>query len=487
MNTTTHRPAPLLKLLGYVLGEGAVSITMNGIANFAMLYYTLVLGLGPGYAGLALSITLFWDALTDPVMGHLSDNTRSRFGRRHPYMLIGGILLAASFYLLWVLPAQFSTPITIFWCVLLINLVVRTAVTIFVVPYTALGFEMCPEYADRSRLQGIRYCFNMLINLVFGAFAWTLFFKDQTSESGSRVDGTAILDNYLTMGGVLSTATLVLIVLCILATWSSATDNRKQQVSGNSFKAFRNDMMSIFKDKLAWFVFGFFAFAQLGMMLTAQIQMFTYVFYMEFTEVEKTSVHGGGMIAFALGALALSRLNRRFDKKPIGITGIILCVSSGLSLLLVFTTGLLDQQTELVLFGKTLPLSAIVFGLLQSLWWGGCGILVPLAVSMIADVSELNERSSGVLKNGSYAAVFSFCFKAAAGVGMFITGRLVEWSGFISGSEEQTAEAVRNISILTFSSGPIAVLFSLVILWRYPINRAIMEDHKEKNSDLSNS
>lgn len=84
MNPTSPRTASLGRIFGYALGEGAVSITMNGIANFAMLYYTQVLGLGAGYAGLALSITLLWDALTDPVMGHLTDNTRTRFGAACP-------------------------------------------------------------------------------------------------------------------------------------------------------------------------------------------------------------------------------------------------------------------------------------------------------------------------------------------------------------------------------------------------------------------
>ena len=116
-----------IKIFGYALGEGALSITMNGIANFAMVYYTLVLGLGAGMAGLALSITTLWDAVTDPVMGHITENTRSRFGRRHPYLLFGGVALVFSFYLLWVLPGKFEEPMAIFWCILLVNLVVDWA------------------------------------------------------------------------------------------------------------------------------------------------------------------------------------------------------------------------------------------------------------------------------------------------------------------------------------------------------------------------
>ena len=161
----------LVRMFGYALGEGATSITMNGISNFAMLFYTQVLGLSAAYAGIALSVTTLWDAVTDPVMGHITDNTRSRFGRRLPYVFWGGLALSISFFLLWILPGKFTAASAIFWCILLINLLVRTAVTVFVVPYTALGFEMCPDYVDRSRLQGVRFFLNQMVNLVFGAGA----------------------------------------------------------------------------------------------------------------------------------------------------------------------------------------------------------------------------------------------------------------------------------------------------------------------------
>ena len=85
-----------------------MSITMNGVSNFALLFYTQVLGLGAGYAGLALSVATFWDALVDPVMGHITDNTRSRWGQRMPYILGGGLLLAFSYWLLWTVPGNIT-------------------------------------------------------------------------------------------------------------------------------------------------------------------------------------------------------------------------------------------------------------------------------------------------------------------------------------------------------------------------------------------
>ncbi len=105
---------PLGRIIAYSTGEGATSLTMNGIAAFAMLYYVQVLGLNSKWAGIALSISMLWDAVSDPIMGHITDNTRSRFGRRHPYILGGGIFLATSFFFLWFVPAIFRGPVAIF-------------------------------------------------------------------------------------------------------------------------------------------------------------------------------------------------------------------------------------------------------------------------------------------------------------------------------------------------------------------------------------
>jgi GPH family glycoside/pentoside/hexuronide:cation symporter len=317
---------------------------------------------------------------------------------------------------------------------------------------------------------------------VFGAFAWILFFKDKTAADGSRIDGTLVRGNYLTMGAVLAIAAFAMILLCILATRRHAEDSRSLPMEGNNLGAFLHDIGAIFKDRIAWYVFGFFGFAQLAMLLVSQIQMFTYVHYMQFTSIEKTCVHGAGMVSFALGSLSVSRLVGRFDKKPTGYIGIAISMLGGLALFVLFTCGLVEPRQMLNMAGRTIPLAAILFGLFQGMWWGGCGILVPLAVSMIADISAINQHRTGLLKNGSYSAVFSFFLKAAASFGLLITGWLVTWAGIVSGSETQTAEAARNVSVMTFLAGPGIVLFSYFILRKYPVNRAYMEAlHSEAN------
>jgi len=91
----------------YSTSEGANSLIMNGIFGFAMLYYTEALGLNYKLAAVAMAVASIWDAVTDPLMAYISDNTRSRFGRRHPYMLIGGILAVVCFYFIWAVPQTF--------------------------------------------------------------------------------------------------------------------------------------------------------------------------------------------------------------------------------------------------------------------------------------------------------------------------------------------------------------------------------------------
>jgi GPH family glycoside/pentoside/hexuronide:cation symporter len=479
-NKKLSEKTPLSHIISYSIGEGANSMAVNGIANFAMLYYTKVLGLSATYAGLALSITLVLDAFMDPVMGHITDNTRSRFGRRHQYILIGGLLLAVSSFFLWFVPDVFSKPKILFWYLLAVNLLVRAASTVFVVPYTALGFEICTDYEGRSRLQSVRYFSNQIFNFLGGAMAWVLFFPDRVNPDGSRLDGTNIANNYYHAGFTLALASVAVIVICVFFTRRYAVDTRKNLSVHNNAGAFVRDFCETISDKRAVQVFACFAVMNLGMFLVSQVQMFTYVDFMKFTAIHKTCVHGAGMIAFALGSLLQARLVEWFDKKPAAYFGIGTCVVSNVMLLILFIGGILPPETYRVVLGFNLPVSVILFGIFQAMWWGGCGMLIPLSMSMIADISEINRYKTGVLKDGSYSAVFSFVIKAAMGIGMLINGWLLDLVGYVKGTETQIAETARKIAVLTFICGPIVMLLALPLIFTYPVNRAFMADIKAK-------
>lgn len=460
------------KMFGYSLGDASISITMNGIGNFAMLFYTQILGMNAVHAGLALSITTLWDAISDPLMGHISDHTRSRTGRRLVYLIPGGLLMAVSFWLLWVLPQNAGSPTGIFWAVLLLNLLLRTALTVFMVPHTALGFELCSTYVSRSKLQGMRNFVNQMTNLIFGALAWTLFFKDGTAEDGSRIDGTLIADNYLSMATSLAAVIILVLVIYRICVNSCREDTRERAFEGGTLGGFFRSMAAIFSDKLAWFVFGLVGFSLLAMLLVSQVQMFTYVYFMEFDELEKTLVHGAGMLAAALGSLfALPWLVAKYEKKGAAYISIVMSCFGGVMLSVIFNGGLLQPGQEL----SSIPIATVVFGGLQAIWWGGAGILVALAMSMIADIAEVTMLKKGEQKDGAYSSTLIFFQKAAMSFGLLLTGGMVEYAGIDPMSNTQTAEALRNISMLTFLSGPLLMVLAFVVIVRYPVDRRYLD------------
>ena len=149
-----------------------------------------------------------------------------------------------------------------------------------------------------------------------------------------------------------------------------------------------------------------------------------------------------------------------------------------LALLAIFTGGLMDPQAiELFVDYKDQPfhLSALVFGGLQALWWGGCGILVPLAVSMIADLSALKKMKTGEVTEGRYASGFSFFLKAASALGMFVTGYILKGVGYISGADTQSAATLDKLALMTFIVGPILMVLSFFVLRKYPITHQTMK------------
>jgi GPH family glycoside/pentoside/hexuronide:cation symporter len=231
------------------------------------------------------------------------------------------------------------------------------------------------------------------------------------------------------------------------------------------------DFKQITSDRLAWYVFAFFSVALFGMLFVSQLQMFVYVFFMEFRPEEKTLVHGGGMVAAGLGALLQARLTQRFDKKTAGYAGMVLGVSGGLLLLVVFMALGLPPRAAWPLAGFDVPVGLVIFALGQWFWWCGSGMLGPVAMSMVADVSEIHYLKSGVRKDGGYSSVFSFLQKAALSLGLLLSGWLISGAGIVSGAETQAPEAVRRIAVLTFGIGPVLMVLSYFVLRGYPVTR----------------
>jgi GPH family glycoside/pentoside/hexuronide:cation symporter len=460
-------------MISYSVGECANSLLMNSIFGFAMLYYTDALGLSPALAGLAMAVAVFWDALTDPVMGHVTDNTRSRFGRRHPYILGGGVAVVVVFLFLWYVPSYFkASEQALFWYLVVINLLQRTAITVYGVPYIALGFEICTDYDGRVKLQGIRSALNMVANLLGPALAWSLFFSDNdVSRATSRES------NYTDMGLAFAVVSLACILYVVVATRHYARDSRHMKFEGHGLRGFIRDMKETAADAYARYVFLFIVVVSIGIAMVSTMQMYLYEHFMRFGGVEKSIAHGGTMVGFMTGALTGGFLARRLEKKGAVYFGGALSVGSNFILGGLFLTGLLSPGQTFGLFGWQFPIAFVAFVLFQALYWMGNGIMFPTSISMMADVSEIHEIQTGVNKDGSYSAVYSFSQKVAISVGMLVTGVVLSFIGFESGAGVvQRPDVLWNLCAVTLLAGPAISLTSLVLIGFYPITREFLRE-----------
>jgi glycoside/pentoside/hexuronide:cation symporter, GPH family len=451
---------------------------MNGVFAFAMIYYTKALGLDPFLAGIALSVSIFSEAIVAPLMGYLSDTTRSRWGRRHPYLIFGGLLMVICGYLIWAVPdTLLGHSWGIFWYLVVINLLLQTGVTMFFIPYMALGFELCRDYQGRSRLQAIRQIFNLIVNFAGPAMAWTWFFKDQ-----NNIRGTMVAANYQHMGTTFALASAVFVLIVVVGTWHLIEDTRQVvKKSGRHWIwNFYRDLSQIAIDPNLRRVILFIFVTCFGTAWVSSLQIFVYDDFMRIPAHEKTIAHGSTMVGMALGAFLSMGLAKRFDKKCAVILGGLISVIGNGMLALVFLTGIVRPGSVLPVGGYDLPIAFGVFIILHAGYWLGIGIMLPNVTAMVADVAEIHQLQTGIKKEGSYSAVFSLSSRLAGASGLMAAGYALHFIGYQllpqGEAVTQSEPAVWRLGLLTFAGGTVVCLLALVAIRKHPVTRGRLDE-----------
>ena len=189
MNHYQTAPADRIPFhLKVVYGLGAfVNNLLAAASGGMMIVLNLGLGMNPALVGLLGALPRLWDAFIDPVMGYISDNTRTRWGRRRPYIFIGAIAVGIVFALLWQLPPGKSESFY-FWYFLLGSLLFYLAYTVFAAPWVGLGYELTPDYHERTRLMGVQ---NFIGQLAYVIAPWFLLIMQSERLFDGMVDGAA--------------------------------------------------------------------------------------------------------------------------------------------------------------------------------------------------------------------------------------------------------------------------------------------------------
>ena len=164
----------------YGFGSAAFGVKDNGFSFFLMIYYNQVLGLPASLAGTAVLIAMIFDAVSDPLVGWWSDNTHSRWGRRHPFMYTSAIPVSVAYFLLWNPPMSFldQSNYGLFVYLTAGAIAIRFLITLYEIPSTSIVAELTEDYDERTRLLSYRYMFGWYGGLTMGTLAWGVFLKD---------------------------------------------------------------------------------------------------------------------------------------------------------------------------------------------------------------------------------------------------------------------------------------------------------------------
>ena len=174
-----NRRVSLGRKVAYGFGSVAFGVKSNGFDYFFLIFYSQVMGVSAYLVSLALMIALIADALSDPLIGYLSDNTRSRWGRRHPFMYAAALPAGVAYYFVWNPPSALEGD-ALFPYIVTIAVLVRTLVTVYEIPSSSLVAEMSDDYDERTRMLSYRYFFGWTGGTLMGAFA-TIFILIPTS------------------------------------------------------------------------------------------------------------------------------------------------------------------------------------------------------------------------------------------------------------------------------------------------------------------
>ena len=163
--------------LFYGFGAVANGAKANGFNYLLLFYYSQVIGLRADLVSLGILIALIFDAVSDPLIGYLSDNFRSRWGRRHPFMYAAGIPVAVAYYFLWAPPTLDEGDLFLYFVVM--SVVIRTLITFYEIPATALVAELTPDYDQRTELMSFRYFFAWWGGLTMAVLNYLVFLPEE--------------------------------------------------------------------------------------------------------------------------------------------------------------------------------------------------------------------------------------------------------------------------------------------------------------------
>lgn len=500
---------PFIQKSAFGAGHLALNLLPGALGVFSFFLLT-AFGMDPFLAGILGGLPRLYDAITDPIMGFISDNTKSKWGRRRPYIFAGAILSGIFYILLWQMSPENSQMYN-FWYFLIFSLIFLTGNTIFATPLVGLGYEMTSDYNERTRLMGFANTIGQFAWMIVPWF-WVIIANPKMYET--QVEGVNQLAIYV---GVICMVLGVLPAIFCKGIDAAHMENRKKisfKTIGSSFKDLFHGIKQVSRNKpfLKLCAATFLVFN--GFQIVASFSVFIIVFYMY-----NGSYEGAGTwpawfatISAVLTAFmvipVITRIANKWGKKNafiiasfISIVGYLLkwwgfdvhlnesfnntaiaqSMSNGLQSFFTFIGPTLESlnmswftvdTTKGVPWLIFLPIPMLAFGL---------GSLFTLMMSMTADVCDLDELENGMpRKEGTFGAIYWWMVKLGQGLALVISGLVLKVIGFDGGAATQTAETMHSLRLADIIIPSITAGIAIIVMWKYNLNEKRAREIKEE-------
>lgn len=458
--------------LAYGFGSIAYGIKENGFSTLLLLFYNQVVGLPADQVGLAIMAALVFDAFVDPVIGHLSDHLRSRWGRRHPFMYASAIPIGVLYLLLWNPPRGAPAFETLFW-LFAIAVLVRTVISCYEVPSSALAPELTADYHERTSVLGYRYLFGWLggMGMLFLTFAVFLTATDEY-PLGQLNPAGYVKYSYVAAG--LMTAA---ILLSAFGTHGQIKYLPKVVAQRPPIRRTFHQIIGTLSNRafLVLFLTGICTYTNQGLTfaLATYFNTFVWEFGSGILAIYTVAVLLGVILAFGLARWLSARLGKK--RAAMWCVAIYPVMSSIPLIGRVLGWMPANGTPELIPLLMAMTAIGVVFGV---------GVAILLA-SMMADVVEDVQTRTGERREGVFFAGSFFMQKCVSGFGLFLTGAILTAVNFPAKAHPGKVDvAVLDHLILTYCT--LMFVFSAVAftaLKRFPLGGEA--EHRQRLEKLA--
>lgn len=444
---------PFHQKLAYGIGAFVNNLLAAAIGGMVIVL-NLGLGMNPALVGLLGAIPRLTDAITDPLMGYISDNTRTRWGRRRPYILIGAITVGIVFALLWQLPAG-KTESYYFTYFLVGSLLFYLAYTVFVTPWVALGYELTPDYHERTRLMGVQ---NFIGQVPYMIAPYFLAIMSNERWFDDMVEGAAglavIIGIVVVVLGIMPAVFLRERFKDIAAAEAqdkdAELDGQRNVILRNLVHFFRGFLITLkFKPFLKLCAATFLVFN--GFILIAAFGSYVIIYYVfggDTTAGAAFVGHAGllGALSTLVVIVIATRLGTMIGKRR------AFFVTTGISVV--------GYALKWVCYTPDNPWLVLVPAPLMAFGLGGLFTLMP---SMIADVVDMDELQTHERREGMYGSIFWWVVKLGMAAAIAGGGFLLNATGFDVALEGNQSE--RTIFLMRLSDAFIPAIASVIAIW----------------------